>query len=358
MIIDGRKIGVDFPPYIIAEMSANHNGSLETALQLIEGAKKAGVDALKIQTYTPDSMTLDCDGEDFLIHGGLWDGWTLYDLYEWAQTPLDWHKTLFDYARHLGLTIFSTPFNKSAVDFLEDLNVPAYKIASFEAVDLSLIKYVAGTRKPMIISMGMADIMEIEEAICAAREGGCEDIAILHCVSAYPAPAEDCNLRTISDMIERFGLITGLSDHTLGNATAIASVALGASIIEKHFTFNRNGGGPDDSFSLEPVELSELCNSVKTAWSALGRVNYERKLSELGSIKFRRSLYVVEDISEGEVFTEQNIRSIRPGFGMAPKFLPDVLGRRAAFSIKRASRLTSEAIDCPLNNEEDKKGIL
>jgi len=357
MIIDGRKIGLDYPPYVIAEMSANHNGKLETAFRLIEEAKRAGAEALKIQTYTPDSMTLDSDSEDFQIHGGPWDGWSLYKLYDWAQTPWDWHKPMFDYARQLGITIFSTPFDNSAVDFLENLNVPAYKIASFEAVDLSLIRYVASTGKPMIISTGMADIEEIGEAIEAAREGGCKSIAILHCVSAYPAVAEEYNLRTISDMIQRFGLIAGLSDHTLGNASAIASVALGASIIEKHFTLDRSGGGPDDSFSMEPIELSELCGAVKTAWSALGTVDYDPKLSELGSVKFRRSLYAVKDIAEGEVFTEQNIRSIRPGFGMAPKFFPDILGSKATFSIKRASRLTPEAIDYPFKNHKP-KGIL
>jgi pseudaminic acid synthase len=352
MIINGRKIGLDAPPYVIAEMSANHNGRLENAFRLVDEAKKAGVDALKIQTYTPDSMTLDSDEEDFQIHGGLWDGWSLYGLYEWAQTPWDWHKPLFDYARQLGMTIFSTPFDSSAVDFLEDLNVPAYKIASFEVVDLSLIRYAASTGKPMIISTGMADAEEIQEAIEAARTGGCSDLAILHCVSGYPAPANDYNLRTIVNMIERFGLVTGLSDHSLSNATAIASVALGASIIEKHFTLDRSGGGPDDSFSLMPAELSELCNSVKTAWSSLGRVNYERKLSEISNIKFRRSLYVVEDIAEGELFTEKNIRSIRPGFGMAPKFFSDVLGRKAKCFIKRASRLTPELIDQVSENDK------
>ena len=244
--IDQRSIGQHHPPYVIAEMSANHNGKLETALEIIQSAFKSGADAVKLQTYRPDTITLDCDSEEFLIRGGLWDGRSLYELYEEAHMPWEWHKPLFEYARKLGITIFSSPFDTTAVDLLEDLNVPAYKIASFEAVDLPLIKYAASTGKPMIISTGMADAEEIAEAIEAAREGGCDQIALLHCVSGYPAPASDYNLRTIPDMIDRFGLVTGLSDHTLDNATAIASVALGASIIEKHFTLDRQGGGPDD----------------------------------------------------------------------------------------------------------------
>ena len=256
--IAGRRIAADQPPYIIAELSANHNGKLETALRILEEAKKAGADAVKLQTYRPDTITLDCDSEDFKIHGGLWDGRTLYELYEEAHMPWEWHKPLFDHAKEVGITIFSSPFDTTAVDLLEDLGAPAYKIASFEAVDLPLIRYVAATGKPMVISTGMADAEEIEEAITAAREGGCKELAILHCVSGYPALAEDYNLRTIPDMIDRFGLVTGLSDHTLDNTTAIASVVLGASLIEKHFTLDRKGGGPDDSFSLEPEDLAAL----------------------------------------------------------------------------------------------------
>jgi len=327
MQIAGRRIAQDAPPYIIAELSANHNGSLDTALRIIGEAKKAGADAIKLQTYTADTITLDSDAEEFQIRGGLWDGKTLYRLYQEAHMPWDWHKPLFDRARSLDITIFSSPFDTTAVDLLEDLNAPAYKIASFEAVDLPLIKYVAGTGKPMIISTGMADAEEIAEAINAAREGGCRELAVLHCVSGYPAPAEDYNLRTIPDMMQRFGLVTGLSDHTLDNTTAIGSVALGASIIEKHFTLDRSGGGPDDSFSLEPAELAALCRDSRTVWSALGRVDYGRKSSEQGNAQFRRSLYFVKDLKAGEVVTPDAVRSVRPGFGLAPRHFGEVVGR-------------------------------
>lgn len=324
--IAGRPIGPGHSPYVIAELSANHNGKLETALRIVEEAKKAGADAVKLQTYKPDTITLNCDSEDFKIRGGLWDGRTLYDLYEEAHMPWDWHKPLFDHSRQLGITIFSSPFDFTAIDLLEDLNAPAYKIASFEAVDLPLIKYAASTGKPMIISTGMADAEEIQEAIDAAREGGCKQLALLHCVSGYPAPAEEYNLRTIPDMIERFGLVTGLSDHTLGNTTAITSVAMGASIIEKHFTLDRSGGGPDDSFSLEPAELADLCQATKTAWLALGRVDYGRKSSEQGNFKFRRSLYFVKDMKAGDMITAECVRSVRPGNGLPPKVFDVVVG--------------------------------
>lgn len=325
--IAGRRIAADAPPYVIAELSANHNGKLDTAMKIIAEAKKAGADAVKLQTYTADTITLNSDAEEFQIHGGLWDGKTLYQLYQEAHMPWEWHEPLFEHARKLGITIFSSPFDNTAVDLLEDLNAPAYKIASFEAVDLPLIKYVARTGKPMIISTGMADAEEIQEAIDAAREGGCKDLAILHCVSGYPAPAEDYNLRTIPDMIERFGLVTGLSDHTLDNTTAIASVVMGASIIEKHFTLDRSGGGPDDSFSLEPAELAALCRDSKTAWAALGKVDYGRKSSEQGNVKFRRSLYFVKDLKAGDVITADAVRSVRPGFGVAPKHLDSLIGK-------------------------------
>ncbi len=342
--IAGRRIAADEVPYVIAEMSANHNGNIGTAFKLIEAAKKAGADAVKLQTYRPDTITLNCDEDDFRIHGGLWDGRTLYDLYQEAHMPWEWHAPLFAHARKLGITIFSSPFDNTAVDLLEDLNAPAYKIASFEAVDPALIKYVASTGKPMIISTGMADAEEIQEAIDAAREGGCNELAILHCVSGYPAPAEDYNLRTIPDMILRFGLVTGLSDHTLDNTTAITSVAMGAAIIEKHFTLDRSGGGPDDSFSLEPAELAALCKDSKTAWAALGRVDYGRKSSEAGNIKFRRSLYFVKDLVAGEVVDANAIRSVRPGHGLPPKLAEKVIGKIVTANVKANSPVTNDVL--------------
>lgn len=330
----GQRIAVDTPPYVIAEMSANHNGQIETAFKIIEAAKQAGADAVKLQTYRPDTITLNCNSEDFRIRGGLWDGRTLYELYQEAHMPWEWHAPLFFHARKLGITIFSSPFDNTAVDLLEDLNTPAYKIASFEALDLPLIKYVASTGKPMIISTGMADVEEIQEAVDAARAGGCKDLALLHCVSGYPAPASDYNLQTIPDMIQRFGLVTGLSDHTMANTTAITSVAMGASIIEKHFTLDRSGGGPDDSFSLEPAELAALCKDSKTAWGALGQVDYGRKSSEQGNVKFRRSLYFVKDLKAGDVITADAVRSVRPGFGLAPKYLNQIIGKRVVKDVE------------------------
>lgn len=343
--IAGRKIGRNYPPYIIAELSANHNGKLETAMRIIEEAKKAGADAVKLQTYRPDTITLNSDAEEFRIKGGLWDGRTLYELYEEAHMPWEWHKPLFDHARQVGIPIFSSPFDNTAVDLLEDLNAPAYKIASFEAVDLPLIRYVASTGKPMIISTGMADADEIAEAIAAARDGGCRELAILHCVSGYPAPAEDYNLRTIPDMIERFGLVTGLSDHTIDNTTAIASVVLGASLIEKHFTLDRNGGGPDDSFSLEPTDLAALCKDSKTAWKALGKVDYGRKSSEQGNVQFRRSLYFVKDMRAGDIITSDCVRSVRPGYGLLPKLLDQIVGKKVNSFVAANTAVQQSLID-------------
>lgn len=337
--IDGRKIGPDFPPYIIAELSANHNGDINRAFQIMEEAKKAGADAIKLQTYTHDTITIDCDSEEFQIHGGLWDGQTLYELYKGAHMPWEWHELLFQKAAELDITIFSSPFDFSAVELLEQLDAPAYKIASFEVIDLPLIKRVAETGKPMIISTGMADEAEIEEAIKTAKENGCQEVVVLHCVSGYPAPAEQYNLRTISDIAQRFNVLSGLSDHTIDNATAIASVALGACIIEKHVTMDRNGGGADDSFSLEPNELTRLCQDAKTAWQALGYVNYEKAEAEKGNVKFRRSLYIVKDIKVGERLTEENVRSIRPGFGLAPKYYDQVIGRIANQNISKGTAL-------------------
>ena len=335
--IAGRRISANDPPYIIAELSANHNGSLDRALEIVDAASAAGADALKLQTYRPDTITIDVDNDEFKIVGGLWDGRTLFELYQEAHMPWDWHGPLFERARQKKITIFSSPFDSSAVDLLENLNAPAYKIASFEAIDLPLIKYTASTGKPLIISTGMADRIEIAEAIDAAMSGGCKELAILHCVSGYPAPAEDYNLKTLPDMVERFGLVTGLSDHTLDNTTAIASVVLGASIIEKHFTLDRDGGGPDDSFSLNPKEFSELCVGARNAWNCIGTVNYGKKSSEQGNVIFRRSLYFVEDMNAGELITKEKIRSIRPGFGLPPKYLEECLSKRVNKAVKKGT---------------------
>jgi len=335
--IDGRDIGDGCLPYIIAEMSANHNGSIDAALRIIEEAKRAGADAVKIQTYRPDTITLKSDRPDFQIHGGLWAGRTLYELYEWAHTPWEWHAQLFEHARKVGVTLFSSPFDRTAIDLLEDLHAPAYKIASFEAVDLPLIKYAASTGKPMIISTGMANAEEIAEAVDAARAGGCQELAVLHCVSGYPAPAEDYNLQTIPDMSARFGCVTGLSDHTLDNTTAIAGVALGAAIIEKHFTLDRGAKGPDDSFSLEPAELTALCRDSKTTWSALGHINYERKASEQGNVMFRRSLYFVKALKAGDTISKDAIRSVRPGFGAPPKLYDALIGKQVLTDVEACS---------------------
>lgn len=343
--IDGRKIGPDYPPYIIAELSANHNGDINRAFQIMEEAKKAGADAIKLQTYTHETITMDCDSEEFQIHGGLWDGQTLYELYKGAHMPWEWHKPLFEKAKQLGITIFSSPFDFTAVDLLEELDAPAYKIASFELIDLPLIKRVAQTGKPMIMSTGMANEVEIAEAINTAKENGCQELVVLHCVSGYPAPADQYNLRTIADIAERFDVLAGLSDHTIDNATAVTSVALGACLIEKHVTMDRNGGGADDSFSLEPHELQALCRDTKTAWSALGKVSYERTEAEKGNVKFRRSLYVVKDVAEGEMFTPENVRSIRPGFGLAPKHFEAILGKKAKQNILRGTPLTFDMVE-------------
>lgn len=332
--IDGRKIGTDYAPYIIAEMSANHNGSIENAFKIIEQAKRCGADAVKLQTYTADTITLNSRAPEFMIRGTLWDGQSLHELYQKAHMPWDWHKPLFDFAREQGITIFSSPFDFSAVDLLESLNAPAYKIASFEMVDLPLIRYVAQTGKPMIISTGMADADEIAEAVETAKSAGCRELVVLHCVSGYPAPAADYNLRTLPDMAARFDTLVGLSDHTLDNTTAVASVVLGACVIEKHFTLDRNGGGADDSFSLEPDGLQALCRDSKTAWQALGRVHYGLKSSEQGNVQFRRSLYFVKDMQKGDAIDETCIRSVRPGFGIAPKHFDELIGKRLTRNVQ------------------------
>ena len=332
--IDGRKIGTDYAPYIIAEMSANHNGSIENAFKIIEQAKRCGADAVKLQTYTADTITLNSCAPEFMIRGTLWDGQSLHELYQKAHMPWDWHKPLFDFAREQDITIFSSPFDFSAVDLLESLNAPAYKIASFEMVDLPLIRYVAQTGKPMIISTGMADADEIAEAVETAKSAGCRELVVLHCVSGYPAPAADYNLRTLPDMAARFDTLVGLSDHTLDNTTAVASVVLGACVIEKHFTLDRNGGGADDSFSLEPDGLQALCRDSKTAWQALGRVHYGLKSSEQGNVQFRRSLYFVKDLHKGDTIDETCIRSVRPGFGIAPKHFDELIGKRLTRNVQ------------------------
>ncbi len=343
--IAGRKIGNNYAPYIIAEMSANHNQDINRAFETIKMARAMGADAVKIQSYTADTITIDCDNNDFKIEGGLWDGYNLYQLYEWAQTPFEWHKPIFDYARKIGITLFSTPFDETAVDLLEDLNAPAYKIASFEAIDLPLIKYVAQTGKPMIISTGMANIQEIEEAVSVARESGCEQLVLLHCISSYPAPVEQSNLRTIPDLAEKFSVVSGLSDHTLGTTVSVASIALGASVIEKHVTLSRNDKGPDSEFSLEPEELKQLCANTNTAWSALGKAGYERKPAEEENLKFRRSIYIVEDMKKGDVFTTQNIRRIRPGFGLPPKYISSLLGKKTKNDLKKGMAMKWEYLE-------------
>lgn len=312
---------------------------------MIELAKAEGADAFKLQTYRPDTITLNSSAPEFQIKGGLWNGRTLYDLYEEAHTPWEWHKPLFEHATKIGVTISSSPFDTTAVDLLEDLNAPAYKIASFEAADLQLIKYAARTGKPLIISTGISDLEEIEEAIGVARDEGCEELAILHYVSGYPAPPEDYKLLTIHDMIQRFGLVTGLSDHTLDNSTAITSVALGASIIEKHFTLDRKAGGPDDSFSLETSEFAALCKDAKTAWHALGKVYYALKSSEQGNVQFRRSLYFVKDLKAGDIIASGDLRSVRRGYGLPPKHLDDVIGQRIKASVKANSPITNKLVE-------------
>jgi len=343
--IDGRAIGEGVPPYLIAELSANHNGALDRALEIMESAKKAGADAIKIQTYTADTLTIDSDGPDFRITGGLWDGYSLYKLYEEAHTPWAWHEALFAKAKALEITMFSSPFDETAVDFLEELGCPAYKIASFELVDHALIAKAASTGKPMIMSTGMADEEEIGEALSVARKNGCEELVLLHCVSGYPTPAEDANLATISDMAAKFGVPIGLSDHTLGSAVALGAVALGACVIEKHFTNSRADGGPDSEFSAEPLEFGALVQDARMAWSAVGNVSYERKESEKSNAVFRRSIYAVQDIAAGDKLTVENLRVIRPGHGLKPKFLDELIGRNAKVSISRGTAMDWDLVE-------------
>ena len=328
--IAGRRIGVAHPPFIIAEMSANHRGDLAVALALVDAAAEAGADAVKLQTYTADTITIESDRAEFKITDGLWRGYTLHKLYQDAHMPWDWHEALFERGRRRGILVFSTPFDPTAVALLKKLGAPAYKVASFELIDLPLIETIAKCGKPLIMSTGNASLAEIGEAVSAARQAGAQEIALLHAVSGYPTPIEQANVRTIPHLAEAFGVVAGLSDHTLGVAAAVAAVAQGAAIIEKHVTLSRADGGPDSAFSLEPHELKRLVEDCRGAWHALGRVTYERQDSEKTTVAHRRSLYVVRPIAKGEILTADNVRSIRPGLGLAPKHLPDVLGRAAS----------------------------
>lgn len=335
--IGSRSIGADAPPFIIAEMSGNHNQSLELALQIVEAAAKAGAHALKLQTYTADTMTLNLDHGEFFIKdtNSLWAGSSLYALYEKAHTPWEWHAPIFARAKELGMLAFSTPFDETSVDFLESLDVPAYKIASFENTDLPLIRRVAATGKPLIISTGMASIAELDETVRAARAAGCKDLVLLKCTSTYPASPENSNVRTIPHLRELFGCEVGLSDHSMGVGVSVAAVALGATVVEKHFTLDRSAGGVDASFSLEPAELASLVVETERAWQAMGQVRYGVSEAEQKSLVYRRSLYVTRDMAAGEVFNGDNLRAIRPGLGLAPKHVDAVLGRHARHALKR-----------------------
>ncbi|MGM0826323.1 MAG: pseudaminic acid synthase [Pseudomonadota bacterium] len=335
--INGVSIGPEHPPYIIAELSANHNGSLERALETIDEAKRCGASAIKLQTYTADTMTIDCDRPEFLIEGGPWAGYKLYDLYKWAQTPFEWHKAMFEHARKIGITVFSTPFDETAVDLLEELNTPAYKIASFEATDLPLIEYVAKTGKPMIMSTGLASEQEIEEAVAAARNAGCKELVLLHCISSYPAPMEQANVSQLKVLGERFDAVPGLSDHTLGTTASVAAVALGACLIEKHFILDRNQGGPDSGFSIEPDELVRLCNDSRDAWAAVGKPGFARQQVEEASKIFRRSIYFMRDKKAGEVVQSDDIRRIRPGIGIEPKYFNEIVGKELKKDVTRGT---------------------
>lgn len=341
IVIKGRKIGSEHPPFIIAEMSGNHNQSLERALQIIEAAAKAGVHALKIQTYTADTMTLNIDEGEFRIEdpNSLWKGKNLYQLYREAYTPWEWHRPIFDRCKELGLIVFSTPFDETAVDFLETLDVPCYKIASFENTDIPLIRKVATTGKPMIISTGMATVAELDETVKTAREAGCNDLILLKCTSTYPATPENTNILTIPHMRDLFGCQVGLSDHTMGTGVAVASVALGATVIEKHFTLRRADGGVDSTFSLEPEEMQMLVVETERAWQSLGKVVYGPTEKEKASLQYRRSLYISEDLKAGDVLTKENIKAIRPGLGLAPKYFDIVLGKKVKCNVNKGTPL-------------------
>ena len=342
MNIDKISIGLNYQPFVVAEMSGNHNQSLERALEIVEYAAKSGAHAIKLQTYTPDTITINCKNNEFFIKdkNNLWQGKSLYDLYGEAQTPWEWHKPIFKKAKELGLIPFSSPFDLTAVDFLEDLNVPCYKIASFENTDIELLKRVASTKKPIIISTGMANLSELDEAVTTVRECGCKDLILLKCTSSYPASPENSNILTIPHMRDLFKCEIGISDHTYGIGVSVAAVALGATFIEKHFTISRKEGGVDSNFSLEPSEMEDLVKESKRAWEAKGIINYGPTKKETKSLIFRRSIYVVKDIKKGELFTEENIKSIRPGLGLPIKYISKVIGRKASKNLQKGTPIS------------------
>ena len=343
--IDKIKIGENYPPYVIAELSANHNGSLIKAKETILSAKLNGASAVKMQTYTADSMTINCSEKDFLIKGGLWDGYLLYDLYKEASTPYSWHEELFYYAKEIGITLFSTPFDEKAVDFLEDLNTPAYKIASFELTDLPLIKYIAKKNKPILISTGMGSEREIKEAVETIKKEGCNEVLIFHCISSYPTPTELSNLNMIKYLKNKFNTEVGLSDHTLDNISSIVATAMGASAIEKHFILNRKDKGPDSDFSIEPKELKKLVIDLNKAWKSKGSSNFSRPSIEDKNLVFRRSLYFIKEMKANEIISEKHIKRIRPGYGINPKYFKDIIGKRVTKDIKVGERVSWEKID-------------
>ena len=338
--LNGRKIGNGNTPFIVAEMSGNHNGSIDNALNIIHSAKLCGADAVKIQTYTPDTITIDCDNPEFIIKEGLWKGRGLYELYKEAHTPYEWHEELFEYAKKIELTIFSSPFDETAVDLLEQLETPAYKIASFELCDLPLIEYVAKKGKPILMSTGMANIKEIEEAVSTAKKNGCQDLLLFHCVSSYPAPTEEANLKNIKYLRDKFQIEVGLSDHTISNTAAITSIAMGASAIEKHFILNKKDKGPDSEFSIEPNELEELKRITTQAWMALGKESFGRSKKEEDNKIFRRSLYFIRSIAKNKKITQKDIKRIRPGYGLAPKYEKDIIGKKLNKNVEKGDAVS------------------
>jgi len=342
IVLGDRRVGPSHPPLVIAEMSGNHNQSLDRALAIVDAAADAGAHAIKLQTYTADTMTLDVDSKEFRIDddGSLWEGRSLYDLYEEAHTPWEWHQPIMERCKKHGMVAFSTPFDDTAIEFLESLDVPCYKIASFENTDLSLIRAVAALGKPVIISTGICEVAEIDEAVRTARGAGCDDLILLKCTSSYPASPEDSNLRTIPHLREMFGVQVGLSDHTMGVGASVAAIAMGATLVEKHFTHSRAEGGVDSAFSLEPPELQSLVVETERAWRALGRVTYGPTAEEKRSVRFRRSLYVTRDMKAGEAFTQENLRSIRPGFGLAPRYYGTLLGKRVNRAVSKGTPVT------------------